>query len=217
MSPRRTIAFVFALAFARGVAAQIPVVDAANLGQQVQQVASWVQQLKAMADQVEQARQQYASLTGNRGYGQLLNDPRLRQYLTGNETPSSQALRQRYGGNTCSYLSSQEAIQYCNNAASQPYQDYDQIANAIAVANQKPQQIQALIDQINSTDDPKAIAELQARIAGEQASMQNESMKLQLTLQQMQIQNQLIKEQQSRAVSERERALENKARAIIIR
>lgn len=211
MLTRKVALFVCTLALAGSANAQIPVTDVASLNQQIQQVVSWAQQLKAMSDQFEQARQQYTALTGNRGYGQLLNDPRLQQYFAGNETPSSQQLRQRYGGNTCQYLSSTDAIQYCQNAANQPYLDYDQVGRALAIANQKPQQIQSLIDQISTTDDPKAIAELQARIAGEQAAMQNENIRLQLTLQQMQIQNQLIKEQQSRAVSDRSRAQRERA------
>ncbi|CCG39522.1 putative type iv secretion system domain protein [Xanthomonas citri pv. mangiferaeindicae LMG 941] len=47
-------------------------------------------------------------------------------------------------------------------------------------AMKRADQIQSLIGQINGTSDPKAIAELQARIAGEQAQVSNEMVKLQL-------------------------------------
>lgn len=214
--PKRFKALFLSLAFtfAGGAHAQIPTTDLASLIQQVQQVASWAQQLKAMADQVEQYKQQLNALTGTRNLGQLLRNPLLQEYFQGNETPSVQMLKQLYGGNPCAVLTDPAAAQACQNVSAQPYNDYEQIGRALSVANQKPQQIQSLIDEIDQTDDPKAIAELQARIAGEQAAMQNENIKMQLTLQQMQIQTQLVKEQQSRVVSERERALKEKARSM---
>lgn len=211
------------LLFSCAAQAQIPVTDAANLTQQFQQVKSWAQQLKAMADQAKQAKQQYESLTGNRGMGNVLNDPSLQQYFKGDETPNAQAFRQTYGNasycDTAGYQTNEQR-QLCRDQATrmgnmnQPYKDYEQLNRALNVANKKPEQIQGLIQQINETDDPKAIAELQARIAGEQANMQNEYVKMQITLQQMQIQNQAIKDQQSRAASERTKAeFENARRA----
>jgi len=47
-------------------------------------------------------------------------------------------------------------------------------------ALRRTEQIQHLIEAIGTTNDPKAIAELQARIAGEQALVANEIAKLQL-------------------------------------
>lgn len=196
------------------VRAQIPVTDSANLMQQIQQVLSWVQQLKAMADQYQQLQGQYNAMTGNRGYGNLFNNPQLQQYLPANWqqvygqlrtqgldglSGGAQVFRQQIGDNrSCSMLADTQARMSCNQAIASPYQTYDVFQSALNVANQKPQQIQSLISQIQTTDDPKAIAELQARIAGEQAAMQNEMLKVQLSVQLAQAQNQLSMEQAER-------------------
>lgn len=196
------------------VRAQIPVTDGANLMQQIQQVLSWVQQLKAMADQYQQLQGQYNAMTGNRGYGNLFNNPQLQQYLPANWqqvygqlrtqgldglSGGAQVFRQQIGDNrSCSMLADTQARMSCNQAIASPYQTYDVFQSALNVANQKPQQIQSLISQIQTTDDPKAIAELQARIAGEQAAMQNEMLKVQLSVQLAEAQNRLAKDQAER-------------------
>lgn len=50
--------------------------------------------------------------------------------------------------------------------------------------------------QINSTSDPKAIAELQARITAETAAVQNEQTKMQLFALASQAEDRLIQQQQ---------------------
>lgn len=203
------------LATAAGPArAQIPVTDVASLTQQIQQVMSWVEQLKAMADQYQQMEQQYKSLTGNRGYGNIFNDPSLQQYLpadwqsvygqlrahgTDALSAGARAFREQIGDTrSCNLIADTNARMSCQQAISAPYQTYDVFQQALQVANQKPQQLQNLINAIQGTDDPKAIAELQARIAGEQAAMQNEMLKVQLSIQLAQVQNKLAQEQAER-------------------
>lgn len=203
------------LATAAGpVRAQIPVTDVANLTQQIQQVMSWVEQLKAMADQYQQLESQYKALTGNRGYGNAFNDPALQQYLPADWQSAygqlrsqgldalsggAQAFRQQIGDTrSCALIADTQARMSCQQAIASPYQTYDVFQQALNVANQKPQQIQQLISLIQGTDDPKAIAELQARIAGEQAVMQNELLKVQLSVQLAQAQNKLAEEQAER-------------------
>lgn len=190
----------------------IPVYDAMSVAKQIQQVASWAQQLRAMSDQYQQLQSQYQALTGNRGYGNSFNNPQLQQYLPanwqqvyeqlrqgGSLSSGAQALRQQIGDTrSCSMLADTTARQSCQQAIASPYQTYDVFQNALAVANQKPQQIQSLISAIQTTDDPKAIAELQARIAGEQAAMQNEMLKVQLSVQLAEAQNKMTAEQAER-------------------
>lgn len=192
----------------------IPVIDASALVQQVQQVASWSQQLKAMADQYQQLEGQFKALTGSRGYGNLFNNPLLQQYMPaewqqvygqirqiglGGMSSGAQALRQQMGDTrSCSLIADTQARSSCQQAIALPYQNMDTFQSALDIANQKPQQIQSLISAIQNTDDPKAIAELQARIAGEQAAMQNEMLKVQLSIQLAEAQNKLTKEQAER-------------------
>lgn len=211
----RFVALALALTlWGTGAHAQIPVTDGANLAQQIQQVMAWGQQLKAMSAQYNQLQQQYQSITGNRGFGNLLNNPALQQYLPANwqsvynqvrtqglgaMSPGAQQMRQSMGDTrNCDLIADTKAKASCQSNIATPYQTYDTFQNSLNVANQKPQQIQALIGQIQNTNDPKDIAELQARIAGEQAAMQNEMMKVHLSVQLAQIQTDLAKEQAER-------------------
>lgn len=199
-----------------GARAQIPVIDGASLGQQVQQVLSWGMQLKAMADQYQQQVKQFQAMTGARGFGNLFNDPALQQYLTADQqalinqlrangagglSAGAQAFRQQIGdtrGGGCSLYADTRMRANCYQNMMAPYQQVDAYQSALNVANQKPQQIQSLISAIQTTDDPKSIAELQARIAGEQAAMQNEMLRMQITVQLAEVQNRLVKEQAER-------------------
>ena len=52
--------------------------------------------------------------------------------------------------------------------------------DAYEKAKSRINQIDQLMSKINDTSDPKAIAELQGRIAAEQANIQNEQTKLQM-------------------------------------
>ena len=62
--------------------AQIPVTDGASIGQQiaaqVETIAKWKLQYDQMVSQIDQAKQQYESLTGSRGLGNIMNNPALR-------------------------------------------------------------------------------------------------------------------------------------------
>jgi type IV secretion system protein VirB5 len=60
------------------------------------------------------------------------------------------------------------------------------------------EQVDNLMAEIKNTNDPKSIAELQARISIEQAYMQNEMTKLQLVSQLQRSEQQLIEQQKYR-------------------
>src|SRR5690606_22269497 len=75
-------------------------------------------------------------------------------------------------------------------------QDKANALQAFDTASQRWDQIQGLMSQINSTTDPKAIAELQARINSEQAAIQNEQTKLQMFQMLAQVEQQLIEQRQ---------------------
>jgi type IV secretion system protein VirB5 len=221
MRDRIIILIAILAIFASPARAQgIPVYDNMSLIQQVQQVMSWANQLQAMSDQFQQLESQYKSLTGNRGYGNILNNPLLQQYLPPELQDAAkqlqalanlasqglngiggkgQALRNQLGDNrSCSMYADTQTRQSCNLALATPYQTYDNYQSGIGIASQRSAQIQGLIQQIQTTDDPKAIAELQARIAGESAAVQNEMLKAQLQVQLADVQNKLVKEQAER-------------------
>ena len=68
----------------------------------------------------------------------------------------------------------------CEAQAVQAAQTKSHIGKALETAQKRLNQIEGLMNQINRTQDPKAIAELQARIGIEQAMIQNESTRLQM-------------------------------------
>src|SRR6202451_1600179 len=70
------------LGAAAPASAGMPVIDAANLAQAIQEVLSWGQQLEGMARNYPQLQSTYSSLTGPRGMQNLLYVPlATRNYL----------------------------------------------------------------------------------------------------------------------------------------
>ena len=180
--------------------AQIPVTDGASIGQQiaaqVETIAKWKMQYDQMVSQIEQAKQQYESLTGSRGLGTIMNNPALRDYLpndwqgvydsvkSGGYNGLSGTAKGVYDANkifdSCSRVSVGEQRTACEARAVKASQDKGFALDAYDKAKGRINQIDQLMAKINDTSDPKAIAELQGRIAAEQANIQNEQTKLQL-------------------------------------
>ena len=184
-----SLAFILLTLCTNVAHAGIPVIDAANLAQAIQQVMAWAQQYQQMASQIQQMQQQYASLTGSRGLGDILNNPLLQgvvpadvaQIYSGinsggfnNLTSAAQTLRSTTMVYNCENVTGDTKNAYeaslNGNAQSQAYQQ-----NALQLITQRVQQIQSLQSQINGTPDPKAIAELQARIAAENTQVTNDA------------------------------------------
>src|SRR5450631_3171269 len=79
-----TFLFVGILFSSTKAHAGIPVIDAAGLVESIMQVVSWVQQaeqmieqIKSLDNQLQQAQQQYNSLTGTRNLGDIFNNKQL--------------------------------------------------------------------------------------------------------------------------------------------
>jgi type IV secretion system protein VirB5 len=195
------ISFFIGSIFASSSAlAQIPVTDAASIAKQaaaqVETMVKWKTQYDQMLSQIEQQKQQYQSVTGSRGLGNILNDPKMRNYLpndwqkvydsvkNGGYAGLSGTARGVYDQNkvfdSCAHITSSEQRTACEARAVKPAQDKGFALDAYDAAKGRINQIDQLMDKINTTQDPKAIAELQGRIAAEQANIQNEQTKLQL-------------------------------------
>ena len=182
------------------VHAQIPVTDGASIGQQiaaqVETIAKWKLQYDQMMSQIEQAKQQYESLTGSRGLGTIMNDPAMRDYLPGDWQAVYDSVRSGgYSGLTgtgksvcnanksydaCAHFTIAQQRTSCEAQAVKGAQDKGFALDAYNAAKSRINQIDQLMQKINQTQDPKAIAELQARIGAEQANIQNEQTKLQM-------------------------------------
>ena len=149
-----------------------------------------------MVSQINQMQQQYASMTGTRNLGQIMNNPSLRDYLpndwqgvydsvrTGGYSGLTGRAQSVYEANkiydACAHYKVAEQRTACEAHAVKPSQDKAFALDAYDKAKGRLTQIDGLMSQINSTTDPKAIAELQGRIAAEQALIQNEQTKLQM-------------------------------------
>lgn len=197
----RSVFFGLVLVFSAHARAGLPVIDVANLVQAVQQVFSWIQQatdmietIQNLEEQVQLAEAELESMTGQRLLGLIFNDPNLRHYLPEEATEIYMAL----GGEGFSGLSdsarllrearmlyncedeSSDFLNLCEKTLSLTSQDIAFSRDAFALATERTAQIEALMNEINNTSDPKAIAELQARIDAEGVMIANEQSRIEI-------------------------------------
>jgi type IV secretion system protein VirB5 len=205
--------------------AQIPVTDGASIAQQaaaqVETIAKWKMQYDQMTSQINQMKQQYESLTGSRNLGKILNNAALRDYLpndwqgvydsvkTGGYSGLSGRAASIYESNkvydACAHYKVAEQRTACEAQAVKGSQDKAFALDAYDKAKSRLNQIDQLMAKINDTPDPKAIAELQGRIAAEQAMIQNEQTKL--------LMYQMVAAAEDRLQQQRQRELNAKANA----
>jgi type IV secretion system protein VirB5 len=185
--------------------AQMAVIDVASVSRLIQQAQTLTQQLEAARRQIEQVQALYQSTTGNRGMQQLLSGA-TRNYLPTNWAQLTAAAQ---GGGAFGALAADvnaalvaNAVLSAQQLAALPANEQSQIAaarNSVALQQALTQQaltnsssrfasMQQLISAIGSTNDPKGILELQARISAEQGMLQNEQTKLQVLYQAAQAQ-----------------------------
>jgi P-type DNA transfer protein VirB5 len=204
---KRLLAAVALTAGVGSANAGIPVIDVSNLAQSIQQVIAWGQQYTQMAQQITTMRDQYTQLTntynamtGNRGLGTLLNgvvDQAARRYLPADGTQIGQLST----GVVAGFGSLQATIsRYKSSVTSLPgttfsvgtdaARAFDARVNSMATQQalgeaaytstaQRTTALENMISTIGVADDPKAIAEINARIVAQQALIANEATKLQ--------------------------------------
>lgn len=201
MQPLKLTALCVAFsAFIGSAHAQIPVTDGASIAQTAIEFAEnairWKQQVDQLKEQIDQAEREYEALTGSRNLGTILNDPSLRDYLpddwqvvydsvkNGGYSGLSGTGKTVYDANqvydACTHFNDPQQRTSCEAQAVKGAQDKGFALDAYNAAKSRINQIDQLMAQINQTADPKAIAELQGRIAAEQANIQNEQTKLQM-------------------------------------
>lgn len=188
------------LLFGNHAQAQIPVTDGASIAQQVanqiETIAKWKMQYDQMVEQLEGMEREYKALTGGRGLGTILNDPRYREYLptewqgvydsvrNGGYAGLSGRAYEIYNENQvfdgCAHIQVDTQRLACEAKAVKGAQDKAFALDAYDAARDRLNQIDQLMARINSTQDPKDIQELQGRIAAEQAMIANEQTKLQM-------------------------------------
>lgn len=172
--------------------AGIPVIDVANLAQAIEQVMAWGRQYQQMVQEYEQMVRQYESMTGTRNLGQILNNPELRGVVPAEIsqvysavqvggmaglTAAARSIRNAALIYDCSERTGEDQ-RTCQALLNQNAQTQAYARNALETVSGRVNQIEALMTRINSTDDPKSIAELQARLQGEVAQVANDQNRL---------------------------------------
>jgi type IV secretion system protein VirB5 len=197
---RLLLVFLLLISHAKFASAQIPVTDAANIAQSVfnhvEDLAKFVEQIAKAQEQIDQLKVEYESMTGIRGFGGVAYDPKFGSYLPDAWQGAYDSLRQGgYLGLTakgktirdstqvydaCARIANPSRRTTCEAQAVMASQDKAFTLDSYALATERLTQIDYLRRSIDVTQDPKGIAELQARLAAEQAAIENEKTKLQL-------------------------------------
>lgn len=198
----RWIALLMCGAFGAPAHAGIPVIDVSNLMQSimevlnsVEQIGNQVSQIQNQVEQIERAEDTLNSMTGARNLGNILNNPALQNYLPPDSVATYRALIDGYSAlnGAAKTLRDAEMIyncldkpagatrNRCQATLARPYQQRAFMEQALQTSNGRIAQINALMQRINLTQDPKSIAELQARIEGENAMLLHEMARAQYT------------------------------------
>lgn len=200
-----TSAIVAGLSMGNVVHAQMAVVDFANLANTAQQVTAWGKQYQQMYEHLQQMKQQYSSQNGNRGMGNLVNNPANRQYMP---TEYQQMLNNGYGNSADIRAGAKtfgiegttlgpgtDSARAFESSGNQAALNRATSEEAYKQAGQRFAKIQVLLDKVNAAPETKDIADLQARIQAEQVMLQNESIKLAALAQLQQSQRDLSAQQ----------------------
>ena len=191
---------VVSLFGANAANAGIPVIDAANLAQSIQQVLAWVEQQIQMATQIQNQTtqiqhqvQHIQDITGSRNLGEVFNNPLLQQVIPANvQTVMSAVNTNGYNGMTGQAQGIRTSTMLyncldkppggirtsCQAVLSGASQAQAYQTNALATVQQRVTEIQNMQNQINQTQDPKAISEVQAALAAEQAQVANDAIRV---------------------------------------
>jgi len=191
---QRLAAVLLGIAATAGQAQGIPVIDAANLVQAVQQVADNVTQIDNQIQQITQLQAQITSMNGMRLLGTVADNPALRNYVPANVYTFVNAVSSSgYGGLNATAKSLRDAgMVYncldlagaartaCQAALALPYQHKGLLQDAMTSASGRLAQINALMSQIDATTDQKSVQEIQARIGAENALLSHEVSQVQM-------------------------------------
>ncbi|MBA4343286.1 MAG: type VI secretion protein [Methylibium sp.] len=188
------VALLLALGATQARAQGIPVIDAANLVQTVQQVINDITAINNQVQQIRQLQGQLDSINGIRNLGNVFDNPSLKNYVPAESytllnavsnsgysglNATAKALRDTGMVYNCMELSGTDRTR-CQASLAQPYQHKGLLQDAMKSAAGRLIQIQALMGQINATSDQKSVQEIQARIGAENALLAHEMSQLQM-------------------------------------
>jgi len=194
MKPQTLLITLLVCSLQNSAYAQYAVLDSANLAQAKQQVQSWSKQYNQMTDQLTQLKQLYASTTGNRGFGSMVNNPQLQGTVPPDLVQTYAALQKNGAGGLTSdaqMIRDQAKVYNCDNRSGTDLLTCQRILNGLAqqqallqnalnLTGARADQIRSLQDKVSTTTDAKSIAELQARLQVESLQVNNDANRLQL-------------------------------------
>ena len=165
--------------------AGIPVVDAGSIAQAITQVEKMTTQINNQIEQITQLKAQVKSLTGTRNLGKILSntvkDQVPDEWKTIYDAAKSKDYKVLINGKN-----------YDPDAhKKQLVTQLDLVEKSFNGVKDRLTNIDKLMDEINNTQDAKAAADLQARIAAEQAQIQAGQTKLTMLKDMMVIQKQI--------------------------
>lgn len=195
-------------------ASGLPVIDVAAIAEAIKQYDQMVQQLENMRAQLGEAKKLYSSMTGDRGMQNLLSGEQrnvipsnwqetLAQMGGGDISQLAQQIKQnaaKVDASTLSRILSSDAAQASNGFANSAASAQASAGEVYDNASERFARLRQLMDAIGSASDPKAIADLQARVGVESVMLQNEQIKMTALLQASQAQ-QAIQRQQVRELT----------------
>lgn len=169
---KTAVALAFGLMVATSaptIAGGIPVYDGTAVAKAVEQVVKMGQQIDNQIKQITELKNQVKALTGNRNLGNILKTEALEQLPDEWKSVYSQAMKSK-SGNFKDLLSSKG---YNPNADNERLLKHvNLMQKAIQDSELRFKNIKALMDKVNTTQDAKAAADLQNRIALENAYIQ---------------------------------------------
>jgi type IV secretion system protein VirB5 len=169
-----TAAVVF-IAASNAKATGIPVFDASNLAQAVQQVTHMVEQIEMLQGQLDKMQETLDSMTGARGFGSGFAGGSYDSLLKG----KIDGVLKDYGVNDAAHWGLDKALgDYYTRDNESAATYFKRSQDSLDQSKGRFSDLQGLIDAIDGANDQKAILDLQARIAGEQALLENERIKL---------------------------------------
>jgi len=211
------VATVFTLC-AGSARAGIPVFDATNLAEAIQNVMQSLTQIDNQITQIQTATTHLNSVNGLRGIANFANSPLLHDYI---QTDAGQilqaidssgyagmsgrglALRNRNMIYNCANIPDAAQRALCQAQLARPYQQKAFFQDALRASSQRMAQISALMNRSASATDEKATLEANGRLAGETAMLAHESTQAQLMAAQVVNEEQIVRSTANQTMLER--------------
>ncbi|MDF7675959.1 type IV secretion system protein [Neisseriaceae bacterium ESL0693] len=172
------------------MATGIPTFDGAAAANALQSLIQMKTQIDNQISQINELKSQVKALSGSRNLGKILNSVK-------DQVPAEWQAIYGNGAIATDYKDLIKPKTYSNEEAAKAlFANYDMTLKSFEDTKKRLDNIQALMNKINTTQDIKAAADLQSRISAEQAIIANNQTKLDMMAKMFDIQEKIIEQQQ---------------------